>query len=152
MTVLENVDFSQAKEQGDFEPIPAGEYKLMVENSEMKTASSGSEYLSLKFKVVEGQYKDRYVFANYNLWHNNDEPRRIAIDQFHTACMALAGKPAISIKDTNELHFKTATAIVDIKDDGAYRNNRIKAWVKPVEGAAQSAATTGAPTPPWAKK
>ena len=63
-----NFDASTIEPSSSFDPIPAGWYKAIISNSEMKPTRDGyGEYLSLTLQVIEGQYENRLVFARLNL-------------------------------------------------------------------------------------
>jgi hypothetical protein len=74
------LDFSEVKEVS-YEAIPNGKYIMSVDDVEFKTSSAGHEYLSLKFKINEGQYENRVVYSNYNINHPNEKVRNIAKGQ-----------------------------------------------------------------------
>lgn len=58
---------------GNFEPIPAGIYDLMLVNNVQKTSKSGNEYMNCEFAVIGGKYEgrrvwDTIVFMESTLW------------------------------------------------------------------------------------
>lgn len=54
----------------DFERIPEGEYKATVFEAEVDTDRSGNDRLYVTFKIQEGQYEDRRLFANWGFVNN----------------------------------------------------------------------------------
>ena len=64
---------------GDFSPLPTGYYKSFVDKAEWKTSKAGAEYLNLAFKIFGEQYENRMVFTTYNLFHEKEQVRNIAM-------------------------------------------------------------------------
>lgn len=88
--------------QSGFDPIPAGKYLSMLVESEIKqTAKKDGEYAKLKFKVLEGEFKGRFIWTNLNLVNPNPIAVEIAQKELATLCRA-CGKAVI--QDTAELH------------------------------------------------
>lgn len=59
------VDFSETESQAS---LPEGDFLFEVEDVEQKTSeSSGNDYLSLTFKVAEGEFKGKKVWHNCSL-------------------------------------------------------------------------------------
>lgn len=62
--------------ESDFTPVPDGHYLLMIDNYEMKPTASGDQMLKIAYQIVDGDYKDRFIFENYNAWHSTSEKAR----------------------------------------------------------------------------
>jgi hypothetical protein len=77
---------------GDFTPIPAGDYHVCVEDSVVKSSSTGGKYLAVTFKVIEGDHEGRKVFHNFNIENKNPEAVRIALEEIKRLLFA-AGIP-----------------------------------------------------------
>ena len=61
------LDFSNVT-GGNFEPLPAGDYKLEIEKVEEKTSKAGNPMLNVTFNVVDHEeYEGRKVFDLYVL-------------------------------------------------------------------------------------
>jgi len=89
-------------DMNDFTTIPAGKYTAAIAKSAYKQNSKKTgHYLSLQFKILEGEFKDRVVFANMNLDNPNGETVEIAEKELATLTKA-CGK--VSIDDSEELH------------------------------------------------
>lgn len=89
------------KEMGNFDPLPVGEYIASLKEAEMKENSNkNGSFLKLKFKIVEGDYKDRFLFTNLNLDHPKAETVKMAEEEFATLCNAMGISGA---QDTEEL-------------------------------------------------
>lgn len=63
-----------------FEPLPDGEYKVMiVESEEKRNKSDNGDILKLKLQVIEGEHNGRFVFDQLNL--TNPSPKAEEIGQ-----------------------------------------------------------------------
>jgi len=100
--IFDGFDTTGEEELGSFDPIPAGEYVAMIVKSEMKeTSNKLGEYLSLQFKVTEGEFKNRVLFTNLNLKNQNEQTVQIARKALTSICKACG---IVSIEDSEELH------------------------------------------------
>lgn len=61
-----NLDFSNVT-GGNFDPIPAGDYVLEIEDIEERVSKSGNDMLNITFSVAEGEYEGRKIFEFYVL-------------------------------------------------------------------------------------
>jgi hypothetical protein len=77
MAMLPNV-FKADNTTSSYEPIPAGWYEAEVAKSEMKDTKSGGKMLSVQFKIIDGDYEKRVVYANFNLVNSNPQAVEIA--------------------------------------------------------------------------
>lgn len=86
-----NFDATQVKpNDGGFEAIPAGWYNAYITESELKaTKDKTGAYLELKFKVMDGQYKDSVVISRLNISNANEQAQKIGIGQLSSVCHAL---------------------------------------------------------------
>ncbi|MBI5111836.1 MAG: DUF669 domain-containing protein [Rhodovulum sp.] len=98
-----------------FDPIPAGEYLMQVIASEIKSTTSGSgEQLVLTLEVVEGPCANRRVWDRLNIHNQNADAQRIAQRSLADLCLAVG---VMSLRDTEDLHFKPFIGKVTIKTD-----------------------------------
>jgi hypothetical protein len=123
------------EEEKDFSPIPAGDYPVMVESTEMKTTKAGTgKYVSAKIIVLDGKSKGRVLFTNFNIENPNPEAAKIGRSQLANLVKACGLE---SIVDTSQLHSKPIIARVTIKPaSGGYdASNEIKRFfpIAPVE-------------------
>lgn len=103
----------------NFTPLPVGEYKVIITNTEQKNVENkpGNSYISFTFEVIDGKYKGRKLFENLNLWRNTPDKDKdqktmnIAQQNLSAICRAV-GK--MKIKDTQELCNKPILATVKI--------------------------------------
>lgn len=137
--------------QGDYSPIPAGEYKVHIADSDMKPTKNGNgSYLQLEMEVLEGDQQGRKLFDRLNLDNPNSQAVEIAQRTLNAICVAV-GK--LSISDSNELHNIPMVAVVKVDPPrGEYgASNSIRTY-KPVGAATSSPAPSpsgGGSSPPW---
>lgn len=85
-----------------FDPIPSGDYEAVVTESDYKPTKAGTgHYLKLTFEIIDGEFKGRKLWANFNLDNPNDEAVGIARSQLRQLCEAVNVK---HVKDTMQLH------------------------------------------------
>jgi len=97
-----NFNAEEVEPSSSFDPIPAGWYKAIVSNSEMKPTRDGyGEYLSLTLQIIEGQYENRLVFARLNLKNANDKAVDIARKDLAAICRAVG---VMSPQASEQLH------------------------------------------------
>ena len=169
------VDYSTVHAQGEL--IPAGMYQAIITSSggdpnDERTGEDGlvssrsgkGRYLPMTFEIIEGEYKGRPIFKNFNLENTNEQAVRIAQSEIKELLQAVgwdfAAKPC-GPDDTSEIHMIPLTLQVVTRtnkqtDD---EQNEIKHF-KPRQTAgtpssANSGARTTAPAaqaaPPWAR-
>jgi len=116
MTVLDQAFDSDDHDDmdGGFDPMPKGDYLCKVVETEINETSAGTgKYIKVKFEVIQGDFKGRFVWTNINIINPNPVAVEIAKKELATLCRAI-GKSG-TIKDTNELHGIPLTVKVKIK-------------------------------------
>ena len=152
-----NFDASTIEPSSSFDPIPAGWYKAIISNSEMKPTRNGGEYLSLTLQVIEGQYANRLVFARLNLKNANDKTVEIARKDLAAICRAVG---VMSPQSSEELHDKPLMIKVKVRpaqgeydasnDVGGYKADEGTDYTPPPPPKAPTPAATPAKKP-WQK-
>lgn len=95
-----------------FEPIPADEYIAQVVESDLcTTAKKTGKYIKLKFEILKGKYKGRFVWTNLNIVNPNSVTVEIAQKAFATLCRAIGKGP---VQDTEEVHGRPVKISVKI--------------------------------------
>ena len=145
---------------GDYTPVPPGEYRVIIKDSERKESRKpGNFYYQLDLEIIDGEHKGRTLIERLNLENSNSEAVDIARRTLNAICVAV-GK--MSIADTVELHNVPMIAVVKVDPPKPYMkdgveqpgspSNSIRTY-KSVSAAAPAApAQTGgaAPSsPPW---
>lgn len=152
MADLQGFDASQVEPTGDFEPIPAGKYVAVITDSEMKPNKSGTgSLLQLTFQVLEGDYRNRLLWARLNLDHPNAVAVQIARADLSAICRAVG---VLAPKDSVELHNLPLVIHVRCKKrtDTGELTNEIKGFAKreqPPAATVTAAAPANNSTPPW---
>lgn len=139
-----NFNAAEVKPSEEFTPIPVGEYAAVITESESKRTKAGNgSFISLKFEIIEGQYKGRTVFSNLNVDNPNQQAVEIAMRDLSSICRAVN---RMQITDTAQLHNQTLVIKVALepRQDGTM-GNVIKAY-KPYGNALAQPTTTTAPT------
>ena len=160
MSNLSGYNFNAEEiEPSSFDPIPAGWYKAIISNSEMKPTRDGyGEYLSLTLQVIEGQYENRLVFARLNLKNANEKAVDIARKDLAAICRAVG---VMSPKSSEELHDKPLMIKVKVRpasgeydasnDVGGYKADE-GGTASPVQQKQASPAVPSTPAKkPWQK-
>ena len=148
MADLNGFDARTVEPTADFEPIPAGKYLAAITDSEMKPTKSGTgSYLQLTFTILEGEYKNRVLWARLNLNNPNATAVKIARSELSAICRAVG---VMQPKDSVELHNLPLLITVKLK-----KRQDTGELVNEVKGYAKKEAATGQPqqaadnTPPW---
>jgi hypothetical protein len=102
MVDLRGFDANQVEPTNDFEPIPAGKYLAVITDSEMKPNKAGTgHYLQLAFQIIDGPYKNRFLWARLNLDNPNATAVQIARAELSAICRAVG---VLAPNDSVELH------------------------------------------------
>ena len=111
-----------------FETLPAGEYKVQITDTDIVTPKSGEgEMLKLVYEVVaDPQFDRRKLFDNIMLVHSSADAERIGKQKLNTICALTNTK---SLKDTAQLHGKTMTLLVGVKEYNGEKQNIIKKYL-----------------------
>jgi hypothetical protein len=148
MADLNGFDARTVEPNAEFEPLPAGKYLAAITESELKPTKNGSgKYLQLTFTVIEGEYKNRILWARLNLDNTNQTAVKIARSELSAVCRAVG---VMAPKDSLELHDLPLVITVKLKkrQDTGELTNEIKGYAR--KESAQSPAPQAAnSTPPW---
>jgi hypothetical protein len=147
MANLNGFNANQVDPATDFEPIPAGKYVAVVTASEMKPTKNGNgSYLELTFQVIEGEFKNRLLWARLNLDNPNPLTVKIARSELAAVCKAVG---VLTPHDSTELHNLPLQLKVGMKrrEDTGELTNEIKGYAKKMSPAPAPQAQSDAP--PW---
>ena len=147
-------DATEVEPRTGFDAIPAGKYKVVIEDTEDKPTRKGDgSYLQITFVVTDGDYAGRKLWSRLNLVNPNDQAVGIARAELSALCRAVN---VLKLKDTTQLHDLQLVVKVTAKTDkeSGEARNEVKGF-EPV-GTTTTAPKAMAPaTPgkaPWAKK
>lgn len=146
MAVL-NFDARQVAPATGTEPVPAGWYKVVIDESEMKPTKAGDGYyLKLRYNIMDGQFANRKIFGNINLQNPNQQATEIGLKQLSAVAHAVQ---VLLVQDSQQLHNIPLKIKVKVRTDktGEYDpNNEITRWANINEQTDDTAApAAGAP-------
>ena len=130
---MAKLNFKGSGQEGmdDYSVVPAGSYNAQIVKSEVtETKAKTGTLLKTQFKIIDGKFKGRIIFGQYNLTNPNQTAVEISAKQIKTLCDAI-GKPE-GVEDSVELHNIPLTIKVSIKAaEGKYpEQNEIKFYSK----------------------
>ncbi len=149
MADLRGFDANQVDPSTTFDPIPAGKYPAVITESEMKDNKAGTgSYLQLTFQIIEGECKDRFLWARLNLDNPNATAVKIARAELSAICRAVG---VLAPNDSTDLHNLPLVLHVRCKKraDTGEITNEIKGYEKKESSAPPAAPTATNSTPPW---
>jgi len=149
MANLNGFDASQVEPTASFDPIPAGKYLAAITESEMKPTKNGSgNYLQLTFTVLDGEYKNRVLWARLNLNNPNATAVKIARSELSALCHAVG---VLQPRDSVELHNIPLLITVKLKkrEDTGELTNEIKGYEPKASAGQAPQAPVASNTPPW---
>ncbi|HOM62082.1 MAG TPA: DUF669 domain-containing protein [Anaerohalosphaeraceae bacterium] len=148
MANLNGFDANTVEPINDFDPIPAGKYVAVITASQFKeNRNKTGEYLELTFQIVEGDYKNRLLWARLCLSHPNPTTAKIARGHLAGICKAVG---VLTPADSAQLHNLPLVINVTVKKrtDTGELTNEIRGFSK-----RQSAPAVAAPSKstiaPW---
>jgi len=148
MADLHGFDARNVDPATTFEAIPAGKYIAAITDSETKPTKSGNgSYLQLAFTILEGEYKNRILWARLNLDNPNQTAVNIARSELSAICRAVG---VMAPNDSVELHNLPLQIAVKVKkrEDTGDLVNEIKGYAKK-EAAQGQPQQNRSSTPPW---
>ena len=134
----------QVEANDSFEPLPEGDYQVIVDHSEFRDTKAGTgKYLHLELTVVDGPGKGRKIFDNLNLENPNAATVEIAQRQLAGLVQA-CGK--VKITDSSELHNKPVIANLKVRpaSNGYDASNDVR-FYKKIPDAVYTPASSGTP-------
>lgn len=143
-----NFNANDVEPTAEFEPIPAGKYLAAITESEMKPTKNGAgHYLQLAFQVLDGPYKNRFVWARLNLDNPNATAVKIAHGELSALCRAVG---VMAPKDSVDLHNLPLLITVKCKKrkDSDEIQNEIRGYAKKETANGMPAQST-TNSPPW---
>ena len=115
----------------DYSPLPAGEYQVIITDSEMRETKAGTgSYLKVTLQVVDdANYTGRLMWLNLNLNNPNEKAVEIARRQFGAICRAV-GVP--TPEDSGELHHLPFVVKVKIEEREGWEPQNKVVNIRPV--------------------
>ena len=147
-----NFNATEVEPSAGFDVIPAGKYNAVISDSEMKDTRSGTgRYLQLEFEIIDGEFKNRKLWARLNLENPNPDAVRMARADLSAICRAVN---VLTPRDSLELHNLPLVITVRCKKnpDTDEITNEVKGYAaRDTAGTAASGIErgTGTNVPPW---
>jgi hypothetical protein len=117
-----NITADPSKAAKSYDPIPEGDYDLLVEKIEEKNSKNGDPMLSIKLKVENGEHTGRLLFETIMLNHANAAVVEMGQRKLH-GLMLLTGVTAPKkADDFLGLSFNSKVTQVRDKGTGGNRN------------------------------
>ena len=136
---------------GGYEELAVGDYKVCIEDTELKTSAKGNEYISLKMAITEGPKEGKYHFENLNTGH----PETSVVERAHKTIKEMSLAMGISnINNHEDLRFDTHKKFMVLSRVAGKKEGQIFSNWKSAEGFVQPKAEEAAPaenTPSWKK-
>jgi hypothetical protein len=126
--------FDPTQQKDSFELIPPGDYMAeIVEAVNAPPKSSGDGYmLTLKWRIVEGEYENRPIWQRLNYIHSNFQTQDIARKQLTNICNGLGIHEQITDLDTF-LHKPVRVKVgIEVDKTGRYDDSNCIKRVKPM--------------------
>jgi hypothetical protein len=153
MADLGGFDASKVAPQGDRSPLPAGEYRAVIEKTEKKPTKAGTgHYLELVLKVIDGEHKGRMVWDRLNIWNPNQDAAKIAAATLSSICHAAGVMQPKTSEQLHNIPIVISVAVKPRADNPSEKTNEIKGYKK-IGSTQQSpqtvAAGVGGEKAPW---
>lgn len=111
---------------GSRDPLPPGDYQVMIADTSDKETSTGGTMLIVEYEVLLGAHQGRKLWSRHNVVNRSDKAMEIAERELATICHAV-GREAIG--DTEELHGQRLVVRVGIRQDEGYEpQNVVRMW------------------------
>jgi hypothetical protein len=134
------MDFNKVA-SNSFEPLPAGSYNIISDDVQLKQTKSGGEMLAIKFRVLDGEQKGRFIFENYNIKNSNEKAVQIGLSQLKSFIQA--SKAPMNVESWTDLVGYKCSATTKIRHDEMYGDKAVISYYKELK--ADPTAETGLP-------
>jgi hypothetical protein len=129
-------DASQVEPSEDFQPLPAGDYKAILSESEVAPNKAGTgKNLKLKFQVIDGPHKKRTLYSWLAVLNPSEVAQRIAHQNFSALCHAVG---VLKVTDTSQLHGKPLLIAVGFETNHRGEPANVIKGYKPLQAAKQA--------------
>jgi uncharacterized protein DUF669 len=101
---------------GDFELLPAGQYKAEIANARVGPTKNGKgQAVSITWQITEGEYDKRLLFQTVLIQHESADAQRFGRQRFRDICDACGERGKVT--DLSVLYFKPCAITVGIRRD-----------------------------------
>ena len=121
---LSGFDAGKVEPNEGFSPLPAGEYPMVIIDSNVKPTKEGTgRVLEIQTQVMAGQYQNRQFKTWIVLFNKDGQKNVIGQGTLSSICRSVN---VMTPQDTSELHSKPFLGIVSVKkDDNGNPQNKL---------------------------
>jgi len=141
-------NFDPNAHQDTFEPMPAGDYLVMITESTIDVKQDGGQQVKITMEVMQPeQYYGRKAFANFTLEHANPKAVEVGRRILANLCRAVG---VMSPRETEELHGIPFWCRLSVEtwNDGSLHNEARAYWSTQAAPPPQAKAKGKAPAAP----
>jgi hypothetical protein len=149
MANLNGFNANNVEPADNFDPVPPGKYTAVIVDSQIKPTKSGDgNLLELKFEIIEGEYKGRFVWSRLCLENKNELTVKIAKSQLADICRAVG---VMTPADSAQLHNLPMQITVKVRkrSDTDEATNEIRKYSKRETAPVQNTPTAAKGIAPW---
>ena len=144
MGILDQTDWSGVddSQQGDFTPVPEGQYTIEAVSFEERTYNSGNEGIDIQFKIVGPTHENRRVFETFVVTGKNPNVALGRLKAFARGAGMNVETTALSTEAVAAAMNRPLQANIGIEEstNGYPPKNRIKSFLAPDAQPAQQQA------------
>ncbi len=141
MGILDQTDWSGVDDtqQGEFTPVPEGQYTIEAVSFEERTYNSGNEGIDIQFKIVGPTHENRRVFETFVVTGKNPNVALGRLKAFARGAGMNVETTALSTDAVAAAMNRPLQANIGIEEsnNGYPPKNRIKSFLAPDAQAAQ---------------
>jgi len=125
-----------------FEPLPKGDYEMMIVKSDVKPTQAGTgHYIELEMHVLGGEHSGRRIWERLNIDNPNKTAQDIASAALASLCYAVGVQ---DMTETEQLHDIPFVAHIEIDKKDPTRN-RVMGYATAGAAAPKAAAPAARP-------
>ena len=124
-----NLDLTNV-ESVTFGALPKGTYPVIAETVDVhRTKNNDGAYISIMFTVIDGKYKNRKIFENFNFQNPNEDAVKMGLGRLRNF-MEAAGAKSFKLADPAHLAGMAARATVAIESKEDFEDrNKVTAFI-----------------------
>lgn len=123
MAYMDGFDANKVDPSEPALPIPEGKYLATVFESARKDNKNGSgQHLEVKFRIQDGEYKNRVITNRFNLWHQSEKAKSISWGEMSALCRATGVMKPNDSSDLHNIPLEIAVGVTNPDDKGRIYN------------------------------
>lgn len=122
-----NAEEVKPEEGGNYKPIPAGDYTVVLSKADMADTKSGGKMIKINAVVLDGEHEDRVVFDNVNIVNANPTAQEIGQARLSAICHAVGNLKPTDTQELLNIPIQITVCIQPAKD-GYPESNKIRAY------------------------